>query len=136
MIDMDARLADMPVMAQRRNVIDAKMYNLWQRSKRRLGPSTVLDLPGLKTMRFVISDEYWVVADSANYYVPVIAWLDFEGDNRNSLHEPIDCTINYYHFAASALHSKSLDLAFSQLTEKLEKFRRRKPGTARVTKLF
>lgn len=136
MIDMDARLADMPVMAHRRNAIDAKIYNLWQRSKSRLSSPTVLDLPGLKTMRFVFSPEYWVVADSANYYAPIIAWLDFEVDNRSNLHEPIQCRINFYHFAASAVRAKSLELAFSQLSQKLETQGDSPIGTASVTKLF
>lgn len=136
MIDMDARLADMPVMARRRNAIDAKMYNLWQHAKRWLGPLTILDLPGLKTMRFVFSTDYWVVADSANFYVPVIAWVDFDDAGRNSLHEPIGCQINYYHFAASALRLRSLELAYSQLSNELERHRRTPPGASPVTPIF
>lgn len=120
MIDMDARLADMPVMAHRSDVIDAKMYNLWQHCKRHIGQSAVLNLPGLKTLRFIVSSKYWVVADSANYYVPVLAWLDFKDENRDNLHKPVECRVNYYHFAASAVRSKSLELAFSQLEEKLK----------------
>lgn len=116
---MDERLADMPVMAQRPDMIDAKIFNLWRRYRQRPDAKTRFKLAGLKTMRFILADTYWVVADSANYDVPVIAWTDFDMANRSSLHEPMVCKINYYHFAASAVRAKSLDLMAETFEEAL-----------------
>jgi hypothetical protein len=116
---MKARLADMPVMAQRPDTIEAKIFNLWRRARQTVPPPLQITLPGLKTMRFILADSYWVVADSANYYVPVVAWLNFDTSQRTDIHSPIACNINYYHFAASAVRAKSLALVTTALEEML-----------------
>lgn len=116
---MDKRLADMPVMAQRADMIDAKVFNLWRRYRQRADAVERFKLRGLKSMRFILADTYWVVADSANYDAPVIAWIDFDSASRSSLHKPVACKINYYHFAASAVRAKTLDLMVTTFEEAL-----------------
>lgn len=118
---MNERLADMPVMAQRPAVIDAKIFNLWRRYRQRPDAQTRFKLTGLKSLRFVLGESYWAVADSANYYVPVIAWIDFDISGRSGLHEPMTCKLNYYHFAASAVRAKALKLMAETFQEALRK---------------
>ena len=117
---MDERLADMPVMAQRPSLIDAKIFNLWRRYRQRSHSAQRFRLAGLKSLRFIAADTYWVVADSANYDAPVIAWIEFDIAGRSSLHEPVPCKINYYHFAASAVRAKALDLMNRTFEEALQ----------------
>ncbi len=117
---MDERLADMPVMAQRLDVIDAKIFNLWRRYRQRPDALGRFKLIGLRSMRFILADTYWVVADSANFDAPVLAWTDFDVASRFNLHEPIACTINYYHFAASAVRAKALNSMAGVFEEALQ----------------
>lgn len=39
-VDIDTRLADMPIMAQRDDHLDADVFNVWRRPRSRLGPGT------------------------------------------------------------------------------------------------
>lgn len=119
MIFMDDRLARMPVMAQRVDAIEARYYNIWRRARTRWGAPMRLVLPGLREINLILDDQYWVCVDAVKYDAPVLAWIDMEDENRSSLHLPISCKVNYYHFAASAVRAKSLDLMEKILTERL-----------------
>jgi len=116
---MDERLSEMPVMAQRPDMIDAKIFNLWRRYRQRPDAVDRFRLTGLRSMRFILADTYWVVVDSANFDAPIIAWTEFDVAKRSSLHEPMPCKINYYHFAASAVRAKSLDFMSGVFKEAL-----------------
>ena len=105
---MDARLAEMPIMAEREDSIDADVFNVWCRARKKLGPYIRLSDLGLKQMEMIVSDKYWVCVDSNNNDCPVLAWVNIEEKGRDSLHLPIKCQLNYYHFAASALRAKVL----------------------------
>ena len=117
---MDERLADMPIMAQRPAKIDAEIFNLWRRYRQLPGAETRFKLAGLKSLRFILGKTYWVIADSANYDAPVIAWIDFDISARSGLHEPMACKLNYYHFAASAVRAKALDLMAKTFEDSLK----------------
>lgn len=118
-IDIGQRLADMPVMAQRGDAVEARLYNLWRRARRRFGAPLRLPLPGLKEIEMVLADEFWVCVDVVKFDAPVIAWVDFETAERDALHLPIACKLNYYHFAASAVRARSLALMEEHLSERL-----------------
>lgn len=98
----------MPHMAQRRSNIDASVFNKWRLAIPTLGNRIDIPLPGLKTLHMVLTPNFWVVVDAVNYDVPIIAWLDFSIADRTDLHKPIPCTLNYYHFAASAIRVRAL----------------------------
>lgn len=108
MMDMDARLADMPIMAQRDDHLDADVFNIWRRARNRWGSPIRLEDVGLKQMEIVLTDRYLVCVDAIRHDCPIIAWVDIEDSDRDSLHKPIPCKLNYYHFAASALRAKVL----------------------------
>ena len=98
----------MPIMAQRKTTLDANVFNNWRLQTPKLGNRIDIALQGLKTMHFILTPNFWAVVDAANYDAPVLAWMDFRIANRKNLHEPITCTLNYYHFAASAIRARSL----------------------------
>jgi len=118
-VDLDVRLADMPIMAQRNDQIEALVFNVWRRARRRWGSPIRFNDLGLKQMAMVLADEYWVCVDTYQYDCPVLAWVEIEDEGRDSLHEPIACKLNYYHFAASALRGKVLAAIERVLAEKL-----------------
>lgn len=107
-VDLDARIADMPIMAQRDDQLDAGIYNVWRRARSRWGSPIRLEGLGLKQMEFILTDRYWVCVDAIRHDCPVLAWVDIEDAGRNALHTPVPCKLNYYHFAASAVRAKAL----------------------------
>ena len=119
LIDMDERLAAMPVLAQRPDRIEARHYNLWRRSRVRWGTPLRLHFADLREMELILADNYWVCVDSTKNDVPVIAWVDMETEGRDALHADVVCKLNYYHFAASAVRGKCLDLMEAQLDARL-----------------
>ncbi|NQV84814.1 MAG: hypothetical protein HQ494_13460 [Rhodospirillales bacterium] len=119
-VDMDARLADMPIMAQRPDHLDAATFNIWRRARGRWGHPLRLDGLGLKQMELILCDRYWVCVDAFQHDCPILAWVDIEDSGRSSLHEPIACNLNYYHFAASALRGPVLKAMQDCLSERLK----------------
>ena len=123
LINMDSRLADMPVMAQRADAIEASLFNLWRRARARFGNTIRLDHLGLKQVAAVLTDRYWVCVDVVQNDCPIVAWVDFHDSGRDTLHEPIGCKINYYHFAASALRARALERIADLLDQKIQETR-------------
>ena len=52
--------------------------------------------------------------DRAFNDIPVVAWVDFQGRGREQLHEPVACTIRYFHANAALILRRSLE-AMDQL---------------------
>ena len=119
-IDMDARLADMPILAQRDDHIEASVFNVWRRARSRFGTRLRLDNLDLKQMEVILTDRYWVCVDAIRHDCPILAWVEIEDAGRDSLHEPIPCKLNYYHFAASAVRAKVLEKILEQLEQKVK----------------
>ncbi|MBT3306755.1 MAG: hypothetical protein HN377_09765 [Alphaproteobacteria bacterium] len=71
-------------------------------------------------MEMVLSDRYWVCVDTFQHDCPILAWVDIEDIGRDSLHQPIPCKLNYYHFAASALRGRVLDAMQNTLNQRLK----------------
>ncbi len=117
---MTTRIHDMPVYAARTDQVEASLYNLWRRARRRLDMPLRIELPPLKQMALILEDDYWVVVDQNQYDLPVMAWVEFQDSGRSSLHTPVDCTVNYYHYLASQLREKVLVLMSEALGERLK----------------
>lgn len=105
---MVTRIHTMPVYTSCSETIDASLFNLWRRAHHHLNLPVRLKLPALKSMILILEDDCWVVVDPRHYDLPMIAWLNFQDTGRNSLHTPVECTVNYYHFMASQFHKKVL----------------------------
>jgi hypothetical protein len=105
---MATRIHDMPVYAARTEQVDAALYNLWRRARLHLKMPLRFDLPGLKQMAMIVEEDCWVVVDQCQYDLPVLAWLDFQDAGRDTLHTPVVCTINYYHYLANHIQKKVL----------------------------
>ena len=116
---LDLSLNRMPVMAQRDSFIEAKTYNVWRRARHIWGAPMKMILPKINEFQIHLTDDYWAVVDLSKHDVPVLAWVDMEDQNRTTMHEPITCHLNYYHFAASAIRSKTLNLVEEMLLDRL-----------------
>ncbi|GAB4351237.1 MAG: hypothetical protein Kow006_15020 [Gammaproteobacteria bacterium] len=124
MTSMASRIDDIPVFAARPDRIDAPLYNLWRRARKHLHPPLRLQLPDLKEMALIVEDQAWVVVDQNRADVPVLAWVDFQDKGRDALHEPVPCTLNYYHFMASHLRAKVLECLEGALEKAIADARR------------
>ncbi len=118
--ELDLRLIKMPVMAQRDSHIDASAYNVWRRARNVWGAPMKMILPEINEFQLHLTDDYWVVVDLSRNGTPVLAWVELQDKGRTTLHEPIDCKLNYYHFAASAIRARSLTLMEEMLSHRLK----------------
>ena len=106
---MVTRINDMPVYAAQTDQLEASLYNLWRRARLHLDLPLRIDLPGLKQMVLIVEADCWVMVDQCQYDLPVLAWVDFQDAGRTSLHMPVTCTLNYYHYLASHLRAEVLE---------------------------
>ena len=116
---MVTRINDMPVYAARTDQVEASLYNLWRRARLHLEMPLRMELPGLKQMALILEDDSWVVVDQSQYDLPVLAWVGFQDAGRTTLHTPVTCTMNYYHYMASHLREKVLILMDEALQARL-----------------
>lgn len=105
-----SRIRDMPVYAQREDVVTAKLYNLWRRAKRHYTCPIRITLPGYPGMVMILEECEWICANERQNDLPVLAWVAFQDQGRDALHEPVRCKLNYYHFAASKIRASTLTL--------------------------
>ncbi|HFD79990.1 MAG TPA: hypothetical protein ENK05_06315 [Gammaproteobacteria bacterium] len=102
------RIHDMPVYAARTEQVDAALYNLWRRARLHLRMPLRIELDGGGQMALIVEEDAWVVVDQQQYDLPVLAWVDFEDAGRTTLHTPVSCTMNYYHYMAAHLRERAL----------------------------
>ncbi len=116
------KLRGMPVLAIRPDEIDARLYNMWRRLRLRTGPHVEFPLHGLSGMRLILEDDAWCVVDETRHDVPVLAWTDFAAlKSRQSLHEPIACRLNHFHYMATSLRGPTLDRLEGLLASRLSR---------------
>ncbi len=120
--ELDLRLDRMPIMAQRESHIDASAYNVWRRARNVWGAPMKMILPEINEFQLHLTDDYWVIVDLSRNGALVIAWVDLENKDRATLHKPITCKLNYYHFAASAIRAKSMVLMEEMLSARLNDY--------------
>ncbi len=118
-----SRIQGIPVFAERPDRVPARLYNLWRRVRMRVPGPIHLTLPDLKEMELILERDAWVVVDHNRGEVPVLAWVDFRIPPIRSLHEPVECTLNYYHFMASGLRARVLERLEDALICELRKRR-------------
>lgn len=117
---MNSRLENIPVYASRAGKVSAEHFNLAHIALKRLGKgnSIRIPLPKLRTLELIIEPDAWIVIDTALNEVPIIAWLDFQTRDR-ALHEPVSCTVNYYHVHGGIIRGKALEAMALILGERL-----------------
>ena len=115
-----SRIHDMPVYASRDDELDAALYNLWRRARLHLPMPQRIDLPPSRQMVLVVDRDHWEVVDQNQNDLPMLAWVDFQDAGRSSLHTPVPCTLNFYHYMASRLRGKALERLAEELEHRLK----------------
>ncbi len=100
-------------------MLDASIYNLWRRARLHITMPLRIEMPELKQMALILEEDSWVVVDQCQYDLPVLAWVEFQDSERSSLHTPVSCTLNYYHYLASQIREKVLLLMSKDLEARL-----------------
>ncbi len=112
-----SRIKDMPVYASREDKVEASLYNLWRRARAHKLLPARFKLFQSRQVVLLIERHSWVVVDQNQFDLPMLAWVDFQDKGRNTIHTPVACTLNFYHFMASSLRAKAL----KKIAEELEK---------------
>ena len=116
-----SRVDDMPVYEQQKVEIEARLFNLWLRSKHSIAYPIRFPLSGLRGLVMIMQEGEWLCADETQYDLPVICWIDFQDKGRDTLHTPVACTRNFYHFAAEKIAPQVLELLQLELQQRLDK---------------
>lgn len=116
-----SRVADMPVYEQQKVEVTAKLYNLWRRAKLHIKCPIRFSLQDYRGLVMILDKDEWLCADETLNDLPVICWLEFADHRRDALHLPVQCTLNYYHFAASKIRVHVLELMTEELERMLHK---------------
>ena len=114
-----SRVDDVPVYEQRDDTVEAKLYNLWRRAKMHFSMPMRLEFEELPGVAMILDRDEWACVNTKQSDLPLLAWVKFEDQGRNSLHTPVACKLNYYHYAASKYRSKVLQLTEVVLEKKL-----------------
>lgn len=100
------RLNELPTLKNAPAMVSAERYNRVRLALRRLENPLRIELPKLRTLDFILEDDTWAIIDRNLNDMPVVAWTDFE--HRSALHQPVHCTLRYYHAHADAVMDKAL----------------------------
>lgn len=118
---MGSRLDNLPVYKQSSDTLAAEEYNRVLIALKRFGEPIRISLAGLRTLELVLDHEAWIVVDNAFNDIPVLAWTEFEVSERQTLHEPISCTLKMYHAHAKIILDEVHDQMGKVLMERIEK---------------
>ena len=110
---------EVPQLASRKGKVKALYYNHVQKALKSLGPQIRLKIPRLKHLDLIIQKDAWIIVDTVLNDIPVVAWMNFETEQRDNLHEPIQCEIRFFHFAASMVLNRTLEAMELMLGEQL-----------------
>lgn len=117
---MYTRHNEVPQLSSGPGEVNALYYNHVQTALKKLNNKIRLRIPTLKHLDLILQKDAWVIVDRVLNDVPVAAWTNFDTEDRNSLHEPIQCEIRYFHYAASMILDRTLEAMELMLGELLE----------------
>lgn len=110
-----SRIGDVPFYSRQDDHIDARLYNAWRRAKLRHKIPMRLPLKGLRGLTMLVETHNLVCVHETQNDLPIIAWVEFEDNQRDSLHLPIKCKRYHYHFAAEKIREQVLALTLAGL---------------------
>ena len=119
-MDLYTRHDEIPRLSSTPGEVSANYYNHVQKALNRLGDQIRLRIPKLKHLDLIIQKDAWIIVDIVLNDVPIAAWTKFEIKGRSSLHEPIQCEIRYFHYAASMILDRTLEAMELMLGEAMQ----------------
>lgn len=110
----------MPIYEQRNDMVDAELYNFWRRARiHAILPERFEDPESTPGIAVIAEVNEWVCVNIAANDLPIVAWVEFAVEGRNTLHTPVPCKVNYYHFAASRYRARALEILRRGLDHRL-----------------
>lgn len=109
------RLKELPIYSSFPTTVEAGHYNQIRLALRRLSGPIRLELINHRNVDLLIDDDSWVCVDRNMGDMPIVAWTDFETQDRSALHAPVTCNLHYYHAAAAVVARDALPLAYEML---------------------
>jgi len=97
------------ILGSRPGNVDAHHFNQVQTALKRVRQQFRFKIPTLNHLDLIVQEDAWIVVDRVLNDIPIVAWTDFQTEGRDSLHEPIECEIRLYHFAARMILKTTLD---------------------------
>jgi hypothetical protein len=120
-----SRLDDLPSLKSLSGTVTAERFNRVRLALHRLENPIRVELPGLRSLDFILEDQVWAIVDRNHNDVPVVAWTDFE--TRTALHKPVCCTLRIYHMHADVIIEQALQKLDKILVARLDKDKAGKP---------
>lgn len=114
-----SRLDDLPTLKSLPGAVTAERFNRVRLALHRLENPIRVELPGLRSLDFILEDQVWAIVDGNHNDVPVVAWTDFEA--RTALHRPVRCTMRIYHMHADVIIEQALQKLDKILVARLHK---------------
>jgi len=99
--------------------IEASVYNHVRLALLRLGRPLRIEVPRHRGLEMILDDDSWLCVDACADDQPIMAWLDFARHGRDSLHQPVTCTLELYHRCAGLVMGTVLDDLDVALAERL-----------------
>ena len=115
-----SRLNDIPTLKSLPGSIAAARFNRVRLALTRLENPMRIELPGLRSMDFILENQVWAIVDRNHNDIPIVAWTDFEP--RTTLYQPVPCTIRIYHLHADAIIDQALQKLDTILETRLKQY--------------
>jgi hypothetical protein len=99
--------------------LEAAYYNRVRLALSRLGRPLRVALPQHRGLEAILDNDAWVCVDTTRDDLPVLAWRAFGTRVRESLHEPVDCRLELYHWHAGLIMGTALEALDTALRARL-----------------
>jgi hypothetical protein len=116
-----SRLSDIPTLKSLPDSVSAARFNRVRLALSRLENPLRIELPGLRSMDFILENQVWAIVDRNHNDIPIVAWTDFEP--RTTLYQPIPCTMRIYHLHAGAIVDQALQKLDTILETRLKQYK-------------
>jgi len=100
--------------------VSAVYYNHVKTALKRINKSLRYKIPTLKHLDLILQEDAWIVVDVVLNDMPILAWSEFQTEHRETLHEPIKCEVDFFHYAAEMIMDKTLEAMELLLGEELD----------------
>jgi hypothetical protein len=114
-----AGVRELPALRSFPKRLEASCYNRVRLALGRFGRPLRLPLPQHRGLEAILDDDAWVCVDTTCDDLPVLAWLAFAVRGRSSLHEPVDCRLELYHWHAGLIMGTALEALDEALKARL-----------------
>lgn len=117
---MSISINDVPVYENKIVEIPAKYFNRIRLGQIRLEDPLRLELTALKDIDVILENDTWVCIENSLNDLPVLAWTDFEVQNRNALNEPVRCKLYLYNIHAELITETALKSIYEIINDRLQ----------------